>query len=154
MTRDGGGWTLIGKGREGWTWADSGQGSATAITDVTSFGVVALPAATVSSLVGGVQQSSLVSGVRIVRSSGVNNTATVKTGDSGAFSWGRFDGSAGCGGNLATWRGSGEWKVGSRNTVASMNDSNITNSGVTCFRANAAGNIGECAPMSTVWIRD
>src|ERR1700742_3974422 len=29
MTTDGGGWVLVGRGREGWTWSPSGQGTPT-----------------------------------------------------------------------------------------------------------------------------
>ncbi|MBN2799020.1 MAG: hypothetical protein JXX28_07715 [Deltaproteobacteria bacterium] len=65
----GGGWTLVGKGREGWTWAPEGQGDPSALSDLSDDEVVALPPAIVHALMGGVvgAPKDLVDGLRIDR---------------------------------------------------------------------------------------
>ncbi|MFA5072268.1 MAG: glycine-rich domain-containing protein, partial [Candidatus Pacearchaeota archaeon] len=68
MVTDGGGWTLIGKGREGWNWNNAGQGTADDValnpdTNTVSF----LPSTKVDALVGGVDISSMTGAVRIYR---------------------------------------------------------------------------------------
>ena len=67
MTTDGGGWTLIGKGREGWAWSNAGQGS---ITDVASNpnsnGVAYMPSDIVDAIIGK-NVKDLVDGVRVYR---------------------------------------------------------------------------------------
>ncbi|MBN2800346.1 MAG: hypothetical protein JXX28_14495 [Deltaproteobacteria bacterium] len=69
MSTDGGGWTLIGKGREGWTWDYAGQGDPAGFTDLADDAVVTLPARTVHALMGGYDGApmELVDGLRIDR---------------------------------------------------------------------------------------
>src|SRR4051812_32289183 len=43
MTTDGGGWVLVGRGRNGWKWRETGQGTAAAIRTIPA-GTPALPA--------------------------------------------------------------------------------------------------------------
>lgn len=68
---NGGGWVMIGRGREGWTEAYSGMGQPHELhsnpdgTD--AFKPVQLPAATVDALLGGGKVSDLIDGVRVRR---------------------------------------------------------------------------------------
>ncbi len=63
MTTDGGGWVLIGRGRQGWAWRDRGQGSAAAVAGQPSgpaaFAVQYYSSATVDALLGGVAPDAL-----------------------------------------------------------------------------------------------
>ena len=69
---DGGGWTLIGRGRENWSFADAGQGTAaavrTAIDGPSAFAAATLPAATVDALANGADIARLSDGIRVQRS--------------------------------------------------------------------------------------
>ncbi len=71
QTTDGGGWVLIGRGREGWTWAYGGQGSVASLrntpTGTGAFAPATLPAATVQGLLGGGRVDALPDGIRVRR---------------------------------------------------------------------------------------
>jgi hypothetical protein len=71
MTTDGGGWVLIGRGRQGWTYDYNGQGSADAIAETPSgtsaFSVSQLDAHVVDALLGGKRVDSMTDGVRVRR---------------------------------------------------------------------------------------
>lgn len=68
MENDGGGWTLIGKGREGWTWDNVGQGTvADLVQNPDSNTVSTLPATTIDALVGNKAISTLSGAVRVYR---------------------------------------------------------------------------------------
>ncbi len=79
MTTDGGGWVLIGRGREGWTWGFGGQGSQAALRNTPSgtgaFAPAALPAATVQGLLGGGRVDALADGIRVRRATDVDGTS-------------------------------------------------------------------------------
>ncbi|MFZ1411723.1 MAG: fibrinogen-like YCDxxxxGGGW domain-containing protein [Micropruina sp.] len=76
QTTDGGGWVLIGRGREGWTHNYAGQGDASALTALdrspSGFAPVQLPAATVTGLLGGRRVDSLPDGIRVHRARDAN----------------------------------------------------------------------------------
>jgi chitodextrinase len=78
MTTDGGGWVLVGRGREGWTWAHGGQGSVATLrntpTGTGAFAPAALPAATVQGLLGGGRVDALTDGIRVRRATDTNGT--------------------------------------------------------------------------------
>ncbi|HEX8094458.1 fibrinogen-like YCDxxxxGGGW domain-containing protein [Jatrophihabitans sp.] len=79
MTTDGGGWVLIGRGRDGWTWAYNGQGTAGAVrttpTGTGAFAPATLPAATVEGLLGGGRVDALADGIRVRRATNTGGTA-------------------------------------------------------------------------------
>jgi len=79
QTTDGGGWVLIGRGREGWTWAYGGQGSLAALrntpTGTDAFAPATVPAATVDGLLGGGRVDALPDGIRVVRATNTTGTA-------------------------------------------------------------------------------
>ena len=52
MDTDGGGWTMVGKGREGWLWQERGQGDLSLLSDRSAPDVVSMPAWTVQTLMG------------------------------------------------------------------------------------------------------
>ncbi|MGZ6997003.1 MAG: OmpL47-type beta-barrel domain-containing protein [Acidimicrobiia bacterium] len=71
MTTDGGGWVLVGRGREGWTFPYWGEGSPstvrTTITGPAAFSPAALPTPTVDGLLNGGRMDSLTDGIRLRR---------------------------------------------------------------------------------------
>ncbi|HZB51643.1 MAG TPA: fibrinogen-like YCDxxxxGGGW domain-containing protein [Mycobacteriales bacterium] len=79
MTTDGGGWVLIGRGRQGWSWRYPGQGTAAAIrttpTGTGAFAPAALPATVVDGLLNRGRVDALTDGVRIRRAANAAGTA-------------------------------------------------------------------------------
>jgi hypothetical protein len=79
MTTDGGGWVLIGRGRTGWKWRETGQGTAFAIrtapTGPGAFDTSALPTATVEGLLANTSPNTLVDGVRVRRAMNTAGTS-------------------------------------------------------------------------------
>jgi hypothetical protein len=79
MTTDGGGWVLIGRGREGWKFAYPGQGTPGAVrntpTGTGAFSPAALPGDTVNGLLNGTAVKDLPDGVRIRRATNSAGTA-------------------------------------------------------------------------------
>ena len=69
MDTDKGGWTLVGKGRQGWEWYDQGQGDLTDLQNIDEHGVATLPAWEVQGLIGTTwdSPSGLSDGLRIQR---------------------------------------------------------------------------------------
>ncbi|MFH5824408.1 fibrinogen-like YCDxxxxGGGW domain-containing protein [Georgenia sp. AZ-5] len=69
MTTDGGGWVLIGEGREGWQAYYEGQGDAGDLLTggTASIDTAQLPSKTVDALLGGERVDSLTDGIRIKR---------------------------------------------------------------------------------------
>ncbi len=75
---DGGGWELIGRGREGWTFGDAGQGSAEAVantpTGPSAFAPATLSATSVNQLLGGLTVDQLGNGVRLRQAADTSGT--------------------------------------------------------------------------------
>ncbi len=71
MTTDGGGYVLVGRGREGWIFQGKGQGTAASIrttpTGPAAFAPAALPLNTVDALLNGQSPASLTDGIRLRR---------------------------------------------------------------------------------------
>jgi hypothetical protein len=79
MTTDGGGWVLVARGREGWTFNPFGQGSPATVRDTVdgpaAFSPAALDTATITDLLAGQALDGLPDGIRLERalnSSGTN----------------------------------------------------------------------------------
>ena len=112
MSTDGGGWTLVGKGREGWLWNDAGQGTSTELLQRTTHAVAYLPAATVQALAGDTSWDNWANGLRIVRASGIDDRWTVRpqTATAMPFKWSVLaDGALKCG-TVATNTTWAHWK--------------------------------------------
>ncbi len=79
QTTDGGGWVLVGRGREGWTWAYGGQGSVASLrttpTGTAAFAPATLPAPTVQGLLGGGRVDALPDGIRVRRAKDTTGTS-------------------------------------------------------------------------------
>jgi hypothetical protein len=99
MTMDGGGWVLIARGRNGWTFDEAGQQSPTAVASTikgrAAYAPAALSSATIDQLLGRRPVSSLTDGVVISRADS-NTGASARNitwvfGDLGSWSW-AFDG--------------------------------------------------------------
>lgn len=78
QTTDGGGWVLIGRGRQGWAFLPEGQGTPAEVygtrTGTAAFAPKHLPAATVDALLNGGAVSALDDGLRIRRASNAAGT--------------------------------------------------------------------------------
>ena len=76
MTTDGGGWVLVGRGRDGWMWDGNGKGTidqvSSTVTGTTAFSPRQLSSTTIDGLLGGRRLDSLSDGVRLRRAT---NTA-------------------------------------------------------------------------------
>ncbi|GAA4104589.1 fibrinogen-like YCDxxxxGGGW domain-containing protein [Nonomuraea soli] len=115
QTTDGGGWVLIGRGREGWNFQYGGQGTPAEVRSTpdgtAAFRVAALPGDTVQGLLDGGRVDALADGVRIRRAStadgSVRQELRWKLADRKDWSWtfdaghplasATFDGAAGTG---------------------------------------------------------
>ncbi|MFM7061411.1 MAG: fibrinogen-like YCDxxxxGGGW domain-containing protein [Actinomycetes bacterium] len=96
MTTDGGGWVLIGRGRDGWTFPYWGQGSPAkvrnTVTGSGAFDPASLPTPTVVGLLNGARMDSLADGIRLRRATNTAGTTwqevrqVVK--DTGTWTWG------------------------------------------------------------------
>jgi hypothetical protein len=79
MDFDGGGWMLIGRGREGWAWSDSGRGTTTQIaltpSGTSAFSPVYYSSSMIDDLINGTDISSLTDGVRIRRTTNTSGTS-------------------------------------------------------------------------------
>ncbi len=79
MTTDGGGWVLVGRGREGWNWAYGGQGSVAAVrntpTGPGAFAPATVSTSTVQGLLGGGRLDALTDGIRVRRATNVTGTS-------------------------------------------------------------------------------
>ena len=71
MTTDGGGWVLVGRGRDGWNWDGSGRGTSgevsATVTGTGAFSPRQLSNSTIDGLLGGRRLDSLSEGVRLRR---------------------------------------------------------------------------------------
>lgn len=128
QTTDGGGWVLIGKGRDGWQSFYNGQGSANALLtcDRTpgSFGTVQLPSLTIDGLLNGADVKSLDDRIRVVRARNAEGTQwqTVRFGmpDRTRWTWAfgadhrvsaaTFDGSGPFSGTTNWFGASDQWE--------------------------------------------
>ncbi|MGN6695074.1 MAG: fibrinogen-like YCDxxxxGGGW domain-containing protein [Aquihabitans sp.] len=79
MVTDGGGWVLIGRGRQGWTWSPAGQGGTAAVrTNVTgsaAFAPAALDNTTISGLINAASPAALSDGIRVERAANTAGTS-------------------------------------------------------------------------------
>jgi hypothetical protein len=95
MTTDGGGWVLVARGREGWTFRQPGQGAPsqlrTATTGPAAFVPAAYSGATIDALLGGTKVSDLPDGIRLRRAANATGTAwqevRLHLHDLGRWSW-------------------------------------------------------------------
>lgn len=71
QTSEGGGWVLIGRGRQGWGYLYTGQGDSATLASTTNgpaaFTPAALPASTIDGLLNGGRVDGLADGIRLVR---------------------------------------------------------------------------------------
>ncbi|MBT0770550.1 hypothetical protein KIH74_16520 [Kineosporia sp. J2-2] len=78
QTTDGGGWVLLGRGRDGWQWLPNGQGSLAAVRNTPdgtgAFAVATLPGDTVQGLLGDTRVDALTDGVRLRRATNTAGT--------------------------------------------------------------------------------
>ncbi|MFL6164068.1 MAG: fibrinogen-like YCDxxxxGGGW domain-containing protein [Jatrophihabitantaceae bacterium] len=95
QTTDGGGWVLVGRGREGWTWSYNGQGSIADLRNVptgtAAFAPATLPATTVQALLGGGRVDALADGIRVRRAKDIAGSTyqemRIKASNRANWSW-------------------------------------------------------------------
>lgn len=79
MTTSGGGWVLVGRGRENWTFQWRGQGTASSVrstpTGPAAFAPAALPTTTIDGLLDGRRVDALADGVRVRRATDIAGTS-------------------------------------------------------------------------------
>jgi trimeric autotransporter adhesin len=79
MTTDGGGWVLVGRGREGWRAYYGGLGTAAevrnTVTGQAAFGVRQLPSATIDGLLNGGRVDALTDPIRVRRATNATGTS-------------------------------------------------------------------------------
>ncbi|WP_147312234.1 fibrinogen-like YCDxxxxGGGW domain-containing protein [Thermomonospora umbrina] len=99
MTTDGGGWVLVGRGRENWSFHNAGQGTPGQVRNTPAgtgaFAPAALPGATIDGLLNGGSVQALGDGVRLRRATNAGGTAwqEMRWKVSGAAGWSwTFDG--------------------------------------------------------------
>jgi hypothetical protein len=78
MTTDGGGWVLVGRGRQGWTFNPFGQGSPSTVRTTAdgtgAFTPAALDTATITALLNGQAVNALPDGIRLERATNTSGT--------------------------------------------------------------------------------
>ena len=95
MTTDGGGWELVGRGREGWSFPYWGQGSPSTlranVTGPAAFDPATLPTPTVDGLMNGGRMDALTDGIRLRRATNATGTTwqevRMKVKTFGSWSW-------------------------------------------------------------------
>jgi chitodextrinase len=95
MTTDGGGWVMIGRGRDGWTFQDYGQSTsqrlAEAVSGPDAFAPAALSSQTIDALLGAGAVKDLPDGLRIRRAKNTDGSEWQELRwhflDLGAWSW-------------------------------------------------------------------
>ena len=123
MTTDGGGWVLIGRGREGWTFRDYGQSTAKRLRETVdgtdAFSPAALSADTIDGLLNGGAVSALADGLRVRRAADKSGSTWQELRwnflDLGAWSW-----ALGGGHRLASWSIDGTGGTGSNTKDSSL----------------------------------
>ena len=79
QTTDGGGWVLIGRGREGWSESNMGSGTSAQVrspaTGIEAFSPRQLPSRTIEALIGGESVNSLPDGIRLHRATNQGGTS-------------------------------------------------------------------------------
>ncbi len=128
MTTDGGGWVLVGRGRDGWMWDGDGVGSidqvSETITGTAAFSPRQLSNATIDGLLGGRRLDSFPDHVRLRRSTNTAGTSWQET----RFTFKSRD----------RW----SWAFGAGHPIASytMGGSNASNTTTRDFGTNTAYN--------------
>ncbi len=95
MTTDGGGWVLVGRGREGWTFPYWGQDSPSNLRTTTggtgAFSPAALPTPTIDGLLNGGRVDALADGIRLRRATDQGGSTwqevRMRVANTGSWSW-------------------------------------------------------------------
>ncbi|MBA2456216.1 MAG: hypothetical protein H0V48_06745 [Nocardioidaceae bacterium] len=129
QTTDGGGWVLVGRGREGWGFGYGGQGKSIDVTTPTgqaAFAPRALAARTIDGLLDGGRVDALPDGIRLRRATVTNPTTAghwqesrLRLGDRDRWVW-----AFGGGMSLAGWSVNGATKPVNGGTTASVGTDN------------------------------
>ncbi|HET7901328.1 MAG TPA: fibrinogen-like YCDxxxxGGGW domain-containing protein [Candidatus Nanopelagicales bacterium] len=180
MTTDGGGWVLVGRGRDGWSWTPKGQGSGasavrTTPTGTAAFAPATLPSVTIDGLLNGASPSTLADGIRVRRAT--NNAGTTwqelrlfEPSSVPTWNWTigggiplnnvRADGTLYSGGNTQNWGADSQYKRLSTAFLTSHNNrmgwgfgSQVKASNTTTNYLWSYTNEGNALPFTQVWVR-
>lgn len=177
MTTDGGGWVLVGQGREGWTIDYDGKGDASALLTPGTMPLtttVQLPSGTVRALMNGGRVDALTDGVRLRRASNAAGTTWQEVRVKYS-KWPQWTWTFGAENPVANWTiGSSSGTGGTSASFGSGNSTNVVYN--TAVQANtykrgfgygsstagtsssttylwSATNAGYALPEAQVWIR-
>lgn len=161
MTTDGGGWVLVGKGREGWTEANRGTGSQTALRTAglspMSGATSQLPATAIDGLLNNGRVDAQTDGIRLKRATNADGSAwqesrfNTNKGDRWVWTfgaehqvaWYSFDGVRG-GGGLTS-------KFGPDNAYRQINSSELSAQGYRIGFAYGSAVTGTTSSTSYLW---
>ncbi|QCW51433.2 PKD domain-containing protein [Nocardioides dongxiaopingii] len=164
MTTDGGGWVLVGKGRNGWITDYNGIGRQSDLQSpdlaTMSATTTQLPSTAVDALLNGQPVKSLTDGIRLRRATNVAGTSwqesrfTLAKRDRWAWTFGAvhplgawsFDGVNGSGGNTSSY--------GSDQSFRRVNNVPQTSQGFAQGFAFGSGVAGSSASTSYLWSKD
>ncbi|MFT4081941.1 MAG: PKD domain-containing protein [Nocardioides sp.] len=177
MTTDGGGWVLIGQGREGWVTNYDGKNSASSLLTPDTIPVnstVQLPSTTVQELLGSARVDSLDDGVRLRRATSADGSswqeARIKFSKFGQWNWAlgatypisswSFGSDTGTGGTMASFGTGTQYDI-DNNTPAKSNGYHrgfAFGSGVTGTDSDttylwSSTNSGGALPVTQVFVR-
>ncbi|CUR55120.1 putative PDK domain-containing protein [metagenome] len=179
MTTDGGGWVLVGKGRDGWVNDYEGKGSA---ADLLTPGLTTMSAATselasetVDALLGGGRVDALTDGVRLRRARDTSGSTWQESRfkftnrDRWVWTFGAehplgawsFDGVAGSGGQTASWGADQSYRRVNNTPSSSQTfhqgfafgSSVAGNSSATSYLWSATTGLGGALPFTQVYLR-
>lgn len=171
QTTDGGGWVLIGRGREGWRMEHAGLGTPdqvrSTVTGPGAFAARQLPASTVDGLLGGQDVDELVDGVRLRRATNQAGTTWQETRfgflnrDRWVWTFGarhatkeiRFDGVAGGSGLTANFGADNLYRRVNTESTAAQSWTRGFAFGGSVTGSPAAGSYVWSATTSTGWAR-
>ncbi|MDJ0356117.1 PKD domain-containing protein [Paenarthrobacter sp. PH39-S1] len=161
MTTDGGGWVLVGKGREGWTEANRGTGSQTALRTAglspMSGATSQLPATAIDGLLNNGRVDALSDGIRLKRATNADGSAwqesrfNTNKGDRWVWTfgaehqvaWYSFDGVRGGGGLTSNF--------GPDNAYRQINASELSAQGYRIGFAYGSAVTGTSSSTSYLW---
>lgn len=156
---DGGGWELVGRGRNGWTFTEGGQGTADSLADTPAgtgaFTPATLPTSFVTQLMGGLTVNQLAGGVRLRMAANTAGSSwqEVRWNFATATPW-RWDfptglavQSATLGTTTVTNRNTRDMTIGTKRIITSV----ITANGSVQGFNNASSVHGSSAATSYLW---
>lgn len=161
MTTDGGGWVLVGRGREDWTSLYQGQGTtaevSATVTGPEAFAVKQLSSEVVDALLGGGRVDALQEGVRLRRAANTTGTTWQESRvkllkrDRWVWTWGAEHPVGAWSFDTATGSGGQTNNFGNNNTTRRVDTREVQARGYVWGFAYGASVLGSTSPDSYLW---